>query len=73
MNTSMENQPPVSSVQELRARYVTQFPEHAQAQVERQVELEKDLGPTFQKFSTQLFLARARQREKQALAKPPGR
>lgn len=64
---------PIQSVQELRARIATKFPEHAAKEAQREAELDERMGATFQKFTTQLFMARAKQREKEVLAKPPGR
>lgn len=60
----------INTVGELRARIAERFPEHVQEEKERAEALAKDLGPTMQKFDKQLFLARAKQREKQVLATP---
>ena len=65
------NEPTVTSVQELRARYEASFPEHAKQDAQRREEAVKSLQDTFQKFTTQLLKARAKKPE--VLKKPPGR
>ena len=63
----------INTVGELRARIAERFPEHVQEEKERAEAFDQDIRPTMQKFTKQLFMARAKQREKQVLAKPPGR
>lgn len=60
----------INTISDLQARIAKRFPEHVQEEKERAEAMAKDLGPTMQKFDKQLFLARAKQREKQVLATP---
>ena len=62
--TLVLNQMNVTSIQELKAR---------QARENEQAKEAFRNDPTFQRFTTQLLKARAKQRQPEVLKKPPGR